>query len=190
MKAKWPRPALVQNAAPRSDQIHPIGPSGVSRLDAVVEAIDYGWKLDSQFPHTGACNRISLRFIFRTGEEHAVVDIGLHRPDVRGMCFKDVDRVERNLILILLSQLVQGGNLPPEGRSGIAPEDQNHRLRSPQRGKLDRRPGFEGADGEIRSRVAWVEVAAAGLVPQGSERQEKIRGHGHVSHHAAEFLGW
>jgi hypothetical protein len=102
MKAKGARLALVQNAASRSDQIHAIGPAGVGRLDAIVEAIDHGGKLDSQFPNTGARDRISLGFVLRTGEEHAVVDVGLHFPDVGGMRFKNVDRVERNLILILL----------------------------------------------------------------------------------------
>jgi hypothetical protein len=54
------------------------------------------------------------------------------------MRFQDIDRVERNLASILFIQLVEGGNLPPEGRSGVAPKHQHHRP-SAQRRKLDRR---------------------------------------------------
>jgi hypothetical protein len=48
------------------------------------------------------------------------------------MRFKDVDRVEAHLILVLVGQLVQGGNLPPKWRSGVAPENQHDRLLSPE----------------------------------------------------------
>jgi hypothetical protein len=44
---------------------------------------------------------------------------------------EDVDRVEGGLIFILLGELVQGGNLPPKWRSGIAPEDEDDGLVSP-----------------------------------------------------------
>jgi hypothetical protein len=41
------------------------------------------------------------------------------------MGLKDVDRVEIDLSLVLLRELVQGGNLPPERRSSVAAEDEN-----------------------------------------------------------------
>jgi hypothetical protein len=40
----------------------------------------------------------------------------------------DVDNQKRNLILVLLIQLVESGYLPPEGRSGVAAEDEHHGL--------------------------------------------------------------
>ena len=104
------------------------------------------------------------------------------------MGLKDVDRVEIDLSLVLLRKLVQGGNLPPERRSGIAPEDQHHRLRSPERSELDGRFSFEGVDCEIRSRIAGIQVAAARLIPHGLERKEEIRGLGHVGHHMAKLF--
>jgi hypothetical protein len=46
------------------------------------------------------------------------------------MSFQDVHRVERNVVPVLFIQLVEGRNLPPEGRSSIATEDKHHRLLS------------------------------------------------------------
>jgi hypothetical protein len=43
------------------------------------------------------------------------------------MCLEDVHGIEINLSLVLLGKPVQGGNLPPEWRSGVAAEDQHHR---------------------------------------------------------------
>ncbi len=44
------------------------------------------------------------------------------------MGLKNVNGVETDLALVLLGELVQGGNLPPKGRSGIAAKDQDDRL--------------------------------------------------------------
>jgi hypothetical protein len=41
------------------------------------------------------------------------------------MGLKDVDGVEIDLPLVLLRKLVQGGNLPPEGWSSVAAEDED-----------------------------------------------------------------
>jgi hypothetical protein len=49
------------------------------------------------------------------------------------MGFKDVDRVEIDLALVLLRKLIQGGNLPPKGRSRVAAEDEYDRFLLPQR---------------------------------------------------------
>jgi hypothetical protein len=56
-----------------------------------------------------------------------ITHIALHLPHVSWMRLKDVDRVEIDLTLELLRQLVQGGNLPPKRRSGVAPEYKNDR---------------------------------------------------------------
>jgi hypothetical protein len=52
----------------------------------------------------------------------------LHLPDVAGMRFGDVDHQERDLLSVLLVELVESGNLPPEGRSSVAAEDEHNRL--------------------------------------------------------------
>jgi hypothetical protein len=40
----------------------------------------------------------------------------------------DIDDQESDFASILLVELIQGGNLPPEGRSGVTAKDQHHRL--------------------------------------------------------------
>ena len=81
-----------------------------------------------QFSHTGICNRKSFGFVPRARKEHSIMNVGLHLPDVGRVSFKDVDGVEPNLVLVLICELVQGGNLPPKWRSGIAPKDEDHWL--------------------------------------------------------------
>ena len=44
------------------------------------------------------------------------------------MGFSDVHDQEINLSLVLIVELVEGGNLPPEGRSSVAAENQHDRL--------------------------------------------------------------
>ena len=41
------------------------------------------------------------------------------------MCFCDIDHQELDAIAEFVVELVEGGNLPPEGRSGITAEDQH-----------------------------------------------------------------
>jgi hypothetical protein len=56
----------------------------------------------------------------------------LHLPHIGGMRLKDIYSVESDLVAVLLGQFVQGGNLPPKGRSRVAAEDQDDRLLSPK----------------------------------------------------------
>jgi hypothetical protein len=44
------------------------------------------------------------------------------------MRFGDVDHEKSNSVAILLIKFVEGRNLPPERRSGVTAEYQNHRL--------------------------------------------------------------
>jgi hypothetical protein len=44
------------------------------------------------------------------------------------MGLEDVDGVERDIVSVLLVQFVERGNLPPEGRSGVAAKDKYHGL--------------------------------------------------------------
>ena len=53
------------------------------------------------------------------------------------MGFRDVHHEEINLALVLIVKLIEGGNLPPEGRSGIAAEHKHDRLRLIQLGKMN-----------------------------------------------------
>ena len=44
------------------------------------------------------------------------------------MRLADVDDEERRVVPVALVHRVEGGNLPPEGRSGVAAEDQDDGL--------------------------------------------------------------
>jgi len=110
------------------DQIQTVGPAGVGYFGRVFESVDHGRKLDPQLAHTRSRHKCALFLVLGTGEDHFVLDVALHLPYVAGMRFQDVNRVERDLASILLVEFVEGRNLPPEGRSSIAPEDQHHRL--------------------------------------------------------------
>ena len=79
----------------------------------------------------------ALLFIFWTGENHLVFYIALHLPDVAGVRFSNVDHQKGYAILILLVEFVEGRNLPPEWRSGVAAKNQHHRLLLVQCGQLD-----------------------------------------------------
>jgi hypothetical protein len=130
MEPEWPGFAFIENTI-GCDQIHSIRPSGIGCLDVIVEAIDDSGKFDAQPPYARASYRGAFFLIARAAEQYLIPHIALHRPHVGGMSLKDIDGVEVNLALVLFGQFVQGGNLPPEGRSSKAAEDQNDRLICP-----------------------------------------------------------
>jgi len=138
METERARFALVQYLPAGRDQVKAIWPTGVGRLHLIVEAIDQRRELDSELTYANSCERCALGLILGTCEEHSVLNVGLHLPNVGWMRLEDVNRVEGNSVLVLLGQLVQGGNLPPKWRSGVAAEYQHHRLRLPQRAQLNR----------------------------------------------------
>jgi hypothetical protein len=131
MKSEWSRFAFVENFAAGPNQIEPVRPSRVGSLGVIVEAIDHRRKLDPEFSHAGIRNRCPLILATRTAKEHLVLHIALHFPHVSRVSFKDIDSVKINLAFVLVRQFVQGGNLPPKGRSSIAAEHQDDRLLRP-----------------------------------------------------------
>ena len=104
------------------------GPAGVGAFGAVAKFIQHGRELDAQFAHTGTRHGGPLAFIFRAGHHNLVVDVGLHLPNIAGMGLENVNHQKRHPALVLFIKAIEGGNLPPEGRSSVAPEDQDHRL--------------------------------------------------------------
>ncbi|SRR5579871_513137 len=128
MKAEGPWFALVEDTSPWSNQIQPVRPPGISSLNTIVESVDQRRELDSEFAHAGARHIETLALILGAGKDHVIAHVGLHLPYIGRMRLKDINRVKPNLILVLLCQFVQGGNLPPKWRSGIAPEDEDNRL--------------------------------------------------------------
>jgi hypothetical protein len=126
MKAEGPGLALVHNSTICPDQVKPVRPACVRSLNLIVKAIDHCGKFDAEFSHASAGDRSAFGLVLGTGEEHLIADITLHLPHIRWVGLKNVNRVKVRLAFVLLRQFVQGGNLPPEGRSSIAAEDQHH----------------------------------------------------------------
>jgi hypothetical protein len=51
----------------------------------------------------------------------------------------NIDHEEFRPVLVLPIKLVEGGNLPPEGRSGVTAEDEHDRLGAAEGRKLNAR---------------------------------------------------
>jgi hypothetical protein len=67
------------------------------------------------------------------------------------MGLENVNGVEPDFVVVLLGELIQGGNLPPKWRSGIAAEDQHYWSVSPKGGEIGRSVIFQFFDGKGRS---------------------------------------
>jgi len=63
----------------------------------------------------------------------------------------DVDHQESDAAAVLLVELVEGGNLPPERRSSVAAENEDDGLGLVDLGELDPGPVVELHQGEIRA---------------------------------------
>ena len=141
LKPKRSRLRLEDNPPALINQINPVRPSRVGLLGGVPELIQHCRELDSQLAHARSGDESALIFILGAGEDDLVFDIALHLPNVARMRLGDVHHQERNLALILIVELVEGGNLPPEGWSSVAAENHHHRLLPGQSRQLHS-PGF------------------------------------------------
>ena len=114
------------DAAVLVDQINAIGPPGVGLLGGVAEFVEHRGKLDPQLAHASTGDQGAFIFILRAGKDDFVADVAFHLPNVAGMRLQNVDHEKRNLAVVLIVEFVEGRNLPPEGWSSVASEDQNH----------------------------------------------------------------
>jgi len=86
----------------------------------------------------------------------------------------DIDDQESDFASILLVEFIQGGNLPPEGRSGVTAKDQDHRLSlGSEFRKLHHGALVELQQGEIGGGIAYMQLARTSAQPQGLERKKK-----------------
>ena len=112
----------------RGDQIDAVRPARIGLLRRITELVEYGWKLDTKFPHASSSDERPFFFSLRAGKNNVVSDVALHLPNVAGMRFRDVYDQERDPPTVLLVKLIEGRDLPPERRSGVAAEYQDHGL--------------------------------------------------------------
>ena len=87
------------------------------------------------------------------------------------MRLEDVDGVERDLVFVLIVELVEGRNLPPEGRSGVAAKDEDDWLFAAKRTELHVGRFVERGKREVGRHVAGLNGACACTRPQGFKWQ-------------------
>lgn len=75
------------------------------------------------------------------------------------MSFLNVDEEELRLILVLLVEFVERGNLPAKGRSGIASKYQDHRLLASEGRKSHFRRLAMFFEIEVRGEVTGLECS-------------------------------
>ena len=125
MEAEGAGLALVDDAALGVDEVNAVGPAGVGLLGGVGEIVEQRGELDAELADAGGSEFSTFVLRFWAREDDVVLDVALHLPDVAGMRFEDVNRVERDAVVIPIVELVEGRNLPPEGRSSVAAKDEH-----------------------------------------------------------------
>jgi hypothetical protein len=108
------------------------------------------------------------------------------------MRFRNVDNQKRDLISVLLVELVEGGNLPPEGRSGVASENENH---WPPLRRKTREPYLrtfvELHQRKVGGEIANSQAAGTRLRPQSFKwKDNKCDGSRYPGHEPSKRLGW
>jgi hypothetical protein len=121
------RRSFVSDSAVAIDQVEAIGPGRVGGFGGVAEFIEQGRNLDAELSHTGSGNKCPFLFAARTGEDDFVLDVALHLPDVAGMRLGNVNHEKFRLRGVIFVELIEGRNLPPERRSGVAAKNQHYR---------------------------------------------------------------
>jgi hypothetical protein len=84
--------------------------------------------VESQLDCAQARDIHALLIALRIFEDDTFLDVAIRLPEVAGVRFLDVDDVERRAVLVFRVEFVEGGNLPPEGRSSVAAEDEHDGL--------------------------------------------------------------
>jgi len=148
--------ALVGDPALGVDEIDAVGPTCVRLFGRVAKFVQNGGNPDAESADTGSGDQCPLLLVFRAREYNFVFEVALHLPDVAGMCFGDVDNQEGNAASILIVKLVESGNLPPEGRSGVTAKYEHNGLLLVQGGELNSSGFVEPDEREVGSAVANV----------------------------------
>jgi hypothetical protein len=88
------------------------------------------------------------------------------------MRFRDVHHQKINLVSVLLVELIESGNLPPEWRSGVTAKNENDWLAcGAQVRKLNGGGLIKFGEREVRRGVPNVKIAGAGMGPQSLKRE-------------------
>ena len=110
------------------NQVDAVRPAGIRFLGWVVEPVKDSRELDPQLAHTGVGDLATLFRIPWAGEDDLILQVALGLPNIAGMGLQNVNDKKRNLLIVLVIESVEGGNLPPEWRSSVAAKDQGDGL--------------------------------------------------------------
>ena len=171
---------LIAHSSIGADEIDAIGPAGIGLLSTIAEIVHQRREFYSQLSHAHSSERFALVVARGTGKDDLVAHIALHLPHVAGMRFEDVNGVEVHVRAVIGIQLIEGRNLPPEWRSGVAAEDQHYRLFFSESGEIQMRALVQTRQGEIRRNIANVHVAGAGARPHRFKRSNEEDRHRHL----------
>src|SRR4029453_12941645 len=156
---------LLGPATVSIDHIQSIGPPVVRGIRRVIEVIDERGHLDPELDDTNLSEIFTLVCARGTGVDDLVFQVDGQLPRVARMRFADVDDVERRAVAVLPVDLVEDGNLPPERRSSVAAEDEDHRFLTSERREADAAALVRRAQVEVRGGVADVELTASRHIP-------------------------
>lgn len=163
--------AFEGDAALFVDEVEAIGPGGIGFLGGVVDGVDEGGDLDVQAADAGTGDGFAFGGGFGIGVDDLLAFVDGELPSVAGVGLLDVDDVEGGAILVSVEEGIEGGNLPPEGRSSVAAEDEDDGLAGVLF-ECDAAGAAVAEEVEIGGGVAGGEAAGAGDGPGGGEGEK------------------
>ena len=132
------------------DQIEAVRPPSVGSFGRVSRVIDQGGQFDLQIADARTGNLRAFILVFGVGKQDLLAHVHRQLPAIGGMSFLNVDDEEIDLVAVLPVEFVEGGNLPPKGRSSIATEDQDHGFVPKSSGELNASLAIVGLEVEVR----------------------------------------
>ena len=189
MEAEGSGLALEADLALAVDQVQAVGPAGVGALGGVPGIVQKRGELDLQVADAGGGYVRTLVLVFGVGEEHLLAQIDGQLPAVSGVRLLDIDDEKIDLVAVLAVELIEGGNLPPEGWSSVATEDQYHGLARQTIRKPDAVVAVVGFEMEVRGWGADLEGAGASDGPKPFEGDGHHDGHRQSGDDAGELFG-
>ncbi len=180
LEAVRSRPAFVGDAPLEVDHVEAIRPSSVGRLCCVLEVVYNGGERNLKMPDAGLGHFSPFEEVGRRGNKDFVLQVRRGLPGVRSVGFQDIDNEKRRPVLIGLVDLREGGNLPPEGWSGVTAEYQDHGLVSLEGRKPHPIFPVEGIERKVRGGVADLQTAGTCEHPELLEGHERKKRPGHL----------
>ena len=144
--------------------------------------------MDTEVADAGGCRVVAVGVGLGGGKEDAVLDVGVHLPEVGWVGFLDIDDVETGTIPVGIVELVERGNLPAKWRSSVAAENEDDGFSAEFGGKFYDGLVGDGGQFKIRRGVADLQGSGAGAHPKRLKRQDHERNARDVGHDGTEAV--